>query len=132
MAEGTSKAAKADERRMDSRFRGYLGAAALSSLGGTATYLSSAILIASVGTSLAETARNTSLVFGLSLVSSSLSVVYATRVARRLGSVPTLYWARAALLLRSHRRRPQAHCLAYDQHLEDFVLGRRRAAVRLR
>ena len=99
VAEGTSKAAKADERRLDYRFRGYLGTAEVSSLGGTATYLASAILIASVGTSLAETARNTSLVFGLSLVSSSLSVVYATRVARRLGPVATLYWARTALLL---------------------------------
>ncbi|MAT62109.1 MAG: hypothetical protein CMH41_10770 [Micrococcales bacterium] len=99
VAQSTSSGEKAEKKRPNPRFLGYLFAASSASLGGTATYLATAILVASVGNSLQENARNTALVFALNLVATSLILPYATAIARRFGSIPTLYGARTALVV---------------------------------
>ncbi|MCH9802002.1 MAG: MFS transporter [Actinomycetia bacterium] len=75
----------------DGRFLGYLILSAVSSLGATAVYLATAVLAATAaGDDLGEKARITSLVFSLNLVLRSLAIPYATRIARKIGTVRTI------------------------------------------
>lgn len=91
MSQSTSNTDETARRRLDSRFRGYLLASALSNAGSTMVFLATAILIVRSGGSAAEAARNTSMVFATGLVMSAVSLPYAPVVARRIGSVRALY-----------------------------------------
>lgn len=74
------------------RFLGYLIVSAVSGMGAIAVFLATAVLAATAaGDDLGEKARITSLVFALNLVLRSLAIPYATRLARKIGTIRTIY-----------------------------------------
>lgn len=82
------------------RFLGYLIASAVGSLGATAVYLATAVLAATAaGDDPGEKARVTSLIFALNLVLRSLAIPYATRIARKIGTVRTIYLVKIGSVL---------------------------------
>ena len=85
---------------MSGRFLGYLIVSAVSSLGATGVYLATAVLAATAaGDDLGEKARVTSLIFALNLVLRSLVIPYATRIARKVGTVRAIYLVKIGSVL---------------------------------
>lgn len=64
-----------------------------------ATFLATAVLAANTGGSVSDAARNTSLVFAVRLLATSLTLPYATRVASRIGLVRAFCLSRTIKVL---------------------------------